>query len=61
MEQFGAVVIGGGPAGYLAAIRLSQLGVRTALVEKDELGGECTNYGCIPIKYLITLEESLGY
>jgi len=57
MEQFGAVVIGGGPAGYLAAIRLSQLGVRTALVEKDELGGECTNYGCIPSKYLITLSR----
>jgi dihydrolipoamide dehydrogenase len=55
MERFGAVVIGGGPAGYVAAIRLSQLGVKTALVEKEELGGECTNYGCIPSKYLITV------
>ncbi|MCS7109858.1 MAG: dihydrolipoyl dehydrogenase [Candidatus Caldarchaeum sp.] len=51
--SFQAVVVGGGPGGYVAAIRLSQLGVKTALVEKDELGGECTNWGCIPSKYLI--------
>ncbi|MCS6784522.1 MAG: dihydrolipoyl dehydrogenase [Candidatus Caldarchaeum sp.] len=51
--SFQAAVIGGGPGGYVAAIRLSQLGFKTALVEKDELGGECTNWGCIPSKYLI--------
>jgi len=47
------VVIGAGPAGYVAALRLAQLGLKTALVEKHLLGGECTNYGCIPTKALI--------
>ncbi|MEM1952050.1 MAG: dihydrolipoyl dehydrogenase [Candidatus Caldarchaeum sp.] len=47
------VVVGGGPGGYVAAIRLSQLGLKTTLIEKDELGGECTNWGCIPSKHLI--------
>lgn len=48
-----ALVIGGGPGGYIAAIRLGQLGVATTLVEKRELGGECLNRGCIPSKALI--------
>ncbi|HZY92637.1 MAG TPA: dihydrolipoyl dehydrogenase [Thermoplasmata archaeon] len=48
-----ALVIGGGPGGYVAAIRLGQLGVKTILVEKRELGGECLNRGCIPSKALI--------
>jgi len=52
--NFDAVVVGGGPGGYATAIRLSQLGVKTALVEKEHLGGECTNWGCIPSKHLIT-------
>ncbi|MEM2066920.1 MAG: FAD-dependent oxidoreductase, partial [Candidatus Caldarchaeum sp.] len=52
--KFDAVVVGGGPGGYATAIRLSQLGVKTALVEKEHLGGECTNWGCIPSKHLIT-------
>lgn len=47
------LVIGGGPGGYMAAIRLGQLGVRTVLVERAELGGECLNRGCIPSKALI--------
>ncbi|MEM3403433.1 MAG: dihydrolipoyl dehydrogenase [Nitrososphaeria archaeon] len=47
------VVIGGGPGGYVSAIRLSQLGVKTAVVESHLLGGECTNYGCIPTKSFI--------
>ncbi|MCJ2519633.1 MAG: dihydrolipoyl dehydrogenase [Candidatus Thermoplasmatota archaeon] len=50
-----AVVIGAGPGGYVAAIRLGQLGVETVLVEKDSLGGECLNYGCIPSKALISV------
>ncbi|MEM4272860.1 MAG: dihydrolipoyl dehydrogenase [Candidatus Caldarchaeum sp.] len=54
-----AVVVGGGPGGYVSAIRLSQLGLRAALVEKEEIGGECTNYGCIPSKHLITLAKKL--
>ncbi len=48
-----AIVVGAGPAGYVAAIRLAQLGLKTALVEKHYFGGECTNYGCIPTKALI--------
>ncbi|AFZ70960.1 dihydrolipoamide dehydrogenase [Caldisphaera lagunensis DSM 15908] len=53
MELYDLIVIGGGPAGYPAAIRASQLGLRVALIEKNKLGGECTNYGCIPTKALI--------
>ncbi len=48
-----ALVIGGGPGGYVAAIRLGQLGIKTLLVERAELGGECLNRGCIPSKALI--------
>jgi dihydrolipoamide dehydrogenase len=57
-----ALVIGGGPGGYVAAIRLGQLGVPTILVERADLGGECLNRGCIPSKALIhaaTLYDSL--
>ncbi len=49
-----AVVIGAGPGGYVAAIRLAQLGKKTALVEKESLGGVCLNWGCIPSKALIS-------
>lgn len=49
-DAYDAVVIGGGPAGYVAAIRIAQLGGKVALVEKDELGGTCLNRGCIPTK-----------
>jgi len=52
-----AVVIGGGPAGYVAAIRLGQLHKKTILVEKDNLGGVCLNYGCIPSKILVTAAD----
>lgn len=51
--QTDVVVIGGGPGGYAAAIRASQLGRRTMLVEKEKLGGACLNWGCIPSKALI--------
>ena len=51
--QYDLIVIGGGPGGYVAAIRASQLGMKTALVEKGELGGTCLNRGCIPTKTLI--------
>ncbi|MEE9593390.1 MAG: dihydrolipoyl dehydrogenase [Thermoplasmata archaeon] len=50
-----AVVIGAGPGGYVAAIRLGQLGIETLLIERDRLGGECLNYGCIPSKALISV------
>jgi dihydrolipoamide dehydrogenase len=52
-KTFDAVVIGAGPGGYVAAIRLAQLGKKVALVEKESLGGVCLNWGCIPSKALI--------
>ena len=53
MKQFDLVVIGGGPGGYVAAIRAAQLGKSVALIEKDKLGGVCLNKGCIPTKAII--------
>ncbi len=52
-NDFEAIVIGGGPGGYVAAIRLGQLGVKTLCVEKEFMGGVCLNWGCIPSKALI--------
>jgi len=52
-ERFDLGVIGGGPGGYVAAIRAAQLGLRVALVEKEQLGGVCLNRGCIPTKALL--------
>lgn len=60
MEKFDLVVLGGGPGGYPAAIRASQLGLNVALVEANRLGGECTNYGCIPTKSMIKPVELLS-
>src|SRR5215472_9908555 len=55
MEKFDVVIIGSGPGGYIAAIRSGQLGLKTALVERDkELGGTCLRVGCIPSKALLT-------
>ncbi|MDC3114465.1 dihydrolipoyl dehydrogenase [Candidatus Pelagibacter sp.] len=57
-DKFQAVVIGGGPGGYVCAIRLSQLGLKTACVEsRGSLGGTCLNIGCIPSKSLLNLSE----
>lgn len=53
MNEYDVVVIGGGPGGYTAAIRASQLGLKTTLIEKAELGGTCLNWGCIPTKSLL--------
>lgn len=52
-QRFDVVIIGGGPGGYVAAIRAAQLGLKTALVEMDALGGTCLNWGCIPTKTLL--------
>src|SRR6185436_7186424 len=49
-KHFQLIVVGTGPGGYVAAIRAAQLGLKTAVVEKDELGGTCLNWGCIPTK-----------
>jgi len=56
-EQFDIVIIGGGPGGYVAAIRSSQLGMKTALVEREHMGGICLNWGCIPTKALLRTSE----
>src|SRR5213596_3062029 len=62
MEKFDVVIIGSGPGGYIAAIRAGQLGLKTALVEKDkELGGTCLNVGCIPSKALLTSTDHLMF
>ncbi len=52
-DQFDAIVLGGGPGGYVCAIRLAQLGVKTVCIEEEEYGGVCLNWGCIPSKALI--------
>jgi dihydrolipoamide dehydrogenase len=58
MEKFDVVIIGSGPGGYIAAIRSGQLGLKTAIIEKDkELGGTCLNVGCIPSKALLTSSD----
>ena len=56
-ESFDFTVVGGGPGGYTAAIRASQLGLKTALVEKDRPGGVCLNWGCIPSKAILHSAE----
>jgi len=58
-DSFDVVVVGGGPGGYSAAIRASQLGGRVALIENDTVGGVCTNRGCIPTKFLLGSAELL--
>ena len=52
-NQFDVIIVGGGPAGYVCAIRAAQLGLATAVVERDKLGGVCVNIGCIPTKALL--------
>jgi dihydrolipoamide dehydrogenase len=66
--QYDVVVVGSGPGGYVAAIRAAQLGLKTAIVERESLGGVCLNWGCIPTKALIhnaeileTLHEAADY
>ena len=60
-EKFQAIVIGGGPGGYVCAIRLAQLGVKTACIEsRGSLGGTCLNVGCIPSKSLLNLSEEFN-
>ena len=61
MANFDIVVLGGGPGGYVSAIRSAQLGNKTAVIEKDELGGVCLNWGCIPTKALLKSAEILNY
>jgi dihydrolipoamide dehydrogenase len=57
MAEYDCVVIGSGPGGYVAAIRAAQLGMKTAVVEKDRVGGRCLNYACIPAKAMLRVAE----
>src|SRR5213080_3153498 len=62
MDKFDVVIIGSGPGGYVAAIRAGQLGLKTAIIEKDkELGGTCLNIGCIPSKALLTSSDHFSF
>ena len=59
-EQYDCIVIGSGPGGYVAAIRAAQLGMKTAVVEKDKVGGRCLNYACIPAKAVLRVADILS-
>src|SRR5438132_5055437 len=62
MDKFDVVIIGSGPGGYVAAIRARQLGLKTAIIEKDkELGGTCLNVGCIPSKALLSSSDHFSF
>ena len=60
-SDYDLVVIGAGPGGYVAAIRAGQLGMKTAIVEREALGGVCLNWGCIPSKSLLKNAEIVSY
>jgi len=59
--KYNVIVVGSGPGGYVAAIRASQLGLKTAIIEKESLGGICLNWGCIPTKALLKSAEIVHY
>jgi dihydrolipoamide dehydrogenase len=61
MSTFDVIVLGSGPGGYVTAIRASQLGLKTAIVEKESLGGVCLNWGCIPTKALLKSAQVFEY
>jgi dihydrolipoamide dehydrogenase len=60
-DQYDIIIIGGGPGGYVAAIRAAQLGLKTAVAEREHLGGICLNWGCIPTKALLRSAEIYHY
>src|SRR5215471_577122 len=59
-SSYDCVVIGSGPGGYVAAIRAAQLGFKTAVIEKDTVGGRCLNYACIPAKAVLRSADVLS-
>ena len=61
MSNYDIIILGSGPGGYVTAIRASQLGFKTAVVEKENLGGVCLNWGCIPTKALIKSANVFDY
>ena len=60
-DTYDVIVLGSGPGGYVAAIRAAQLGLKTAIVERELLGGICLNWGCIPTKALLRSAEIFHY
>lgn len=60
-SQYDVIVLGSGPGGYVAAIRASQLGLKTAVIERESLGGICLNWGCIPTKALLKSAQVFEY
>src|ERR1700731_4855898 len=60
-DPYDILIIGGGPGGYVAAIRAAQFGFKTAVVEREHLGGICLNWGCIPTKALLRSSEIFHY
>ena len=61
MSKYDIIVLGSGPGGYVTAIRASQLGFKTAVIEKESLGGVCLNWGCIPTKALLKSAQVFEY
>lgn len=61
MKEYDVIILGSGPGGYVTAIRASQLGLKTAIVEKESLGGVCLNWGCIPTKALLKSAQVFNY
>ena len=59
--NYDIIVVGSGPGGYVTAIRASQLGLKTAVIEKESLGGVCLNWGCIPTKALLKSANVFEY
>src|SRR5690606_30085824 len=59
--SYDVIVIGSGPGGYVAAIRATQLGLKTAVIERESLGGICLNWGCIPTKALLKTAQVYDY
>src|ERR671923_46673 len=59
-SSYECIVVGSGPGGYVAAIRAAQLGMKTAVIEKDAIGGRCLNYACIPAKAVLRSADILS-
>ncbi len=60
-DQYDLIIIGSGPGGYTAAVRAAQLGLKTAIVEREHMAGICSNWGCIPTKALLRTAEVYGH